>query len=93
MVFVIDIFLYLLIIKLSNNEKITVRINISDDQQGFITGSSCNDVVFVVKQIAEKSLEYNKSAFFCFIDLEKAFDRVQLQGSTTRHHKVGRKHI
>jgi len=37
------------------------------------------NAVFVVRQIAEKSIEYNKSAYMCFIDLQKAFDRVQLE--------------
>ena len=32
--------------------------------------------IFVVRQLAEKALEYNKPAFYCFIDIEKAFDKI-----------------
>ena len=62
---------------------ITTKINdltcLADEQQGFRSGRSCTDAVFVIRQITEKSIEYNKPAYMCFIDLEKAFDRVQLR--------------
>lgn len=61
------------------SNKITSLTQISEEQQGFRNGRSCNDAVFVIRQITEKSIEYNRPAFLCFIDLEKAFDRVQLQ--------------
>jgi hypothetical protein len=31
-----------------------------------------------VRQIAEKAIEFNHTAYLCFIDLTKAFDRVRL---------------
>ena len=46
-------------------------------QQGFRTERSCIDAV-IVKQIAEKALEFNKPAYICFVDLEKAFDNLDL---------------
>lgn len=62
---------------------ITTKINeatsLSEEQQGFRSGRSCNDAVFTIRQIIEKSIEYNKPAYLCCIDLVKAFDRVQLQ--------------
>lgn len=61
------------------SNKITSLTQISEEQQGFRTGRSCNDAIFVIRQINEKSIEYNRPAFLCLIDLEKAFDRVQLQ--------------
>jgi len=33
--------------------------------------------IFTLKQIFEKSWEYSKDLFSCFVDLEKAYDRVQ----------------
>ena len=36
------------------------------------------DAVFVLRQIVEKSIEYNKPALL-FIDLTKAFDRVRIE--------------
>lgn len=62
---------------------ITNKINnltfLADEQQGFRSGRSCTDAVFVIRQITEKSIEYNRPAYMCFIGLEKAFDRVQLR--------------
>jgi predicted oxidoreductase len=31
-----------------------------------------------IRQIREKAIEYNTSAYLCFIDLTKAFDRIKL---------------
>ena len=62
---------------------ITAKINsltsLTEEQQGFRSGKLCTDAVFVIRQVTEKSIEYNKPAYICFIDLEKAFDRVQLR--------------
>ena len=54
-------------------------LSLQNEQQGFRSGRSCKDAVFVLRQITEKSIEYNKLAYICFIDLVKAFDRVQLK--------------
>ena len=37
------------------------------------------DAVFFIRQITEKSIEYNRPAFMCFINLEKAFNRIQVK--------------
>ncbi|XP_030768214.1 uncharacterized protein LOC115891795 [Sitophilus oryzae] len=46
---------------------ITTKINdltcLADEQQGFRSGRSCTDAVFVIRQITEKSIEYNKPAY------------------------------
>jgi len=39
-------------------------------------GRSCIDNVFTVKQIIEKRREFNLETHTAFLDLEKAFDRV-----------------
>lgn len=59
--------------------KINGLTSLQDEQQGFRRGRSCVDAVFVLRQITEKSIEYNKPAYLCFIDLTKAFDQVQLE--------------
>lgn len=59
--------------------KINDLTSLADEQQGFRSGRSCTDAVFIIRQITEKSIEYNRPAYMCFIDLEKAFDRVQLR--------------
>lgn len=47
-----------------------------EEQSGFRKGRSCADNTFVIKQIIEKHRESNKETHMAFIDLEKAFDRV-----------------
>ena len=42
----------------------------------FSSGSQHNGPRFTLKQIFEKSWEYGKDLFACFVDLEKAYDRV-----------------
>ena len=49
---------------------------LEDDQRGFRPGRSTTDQIFILKQIFEKSLELGKDLFACFVDLEKAYDRV-----------------
>lgn len=47
-----------------------------ETQCGFRPNRGTVDAIFVVKQIQEKSLEQHQPLFMCFVDLEKAFDRV-----------------
>ena len=43
--------------------KLTTRIlSLRDEQQGFRSGRSCTDAVFVIRQITEKSIENNQAA-------------------------------
>ena len=50
--------------------------NLEDGQCGFRPGRSTTDQIFTLKQIFEKSWEYGKDLFACFVDHEKAYDRV-----------------
>ena len=49
---------------------------LEDGQCGFRSVRSTMDQIFTLKQIFEKSWKYNKDLFACFVDLEKALDRV-----------------
>ena len=42
----------------------------------FSSGSQHHGPIFTLKQIFEKSWEYGKDLFACFVDFEKAYDRV-----------------
>ena len=53
-----------------------VESKLEDGQCGFRPGRSTTDQIFTLKQIFEKSWEYGKDLFTCFVDLEKAYDRV-----------------
>ncbi|XP_076031278.1 uncharacterized protein LOC143019503 [Oratosquilla oratoria] len=49
---------------------------IGEEQCGFRTGRGCVDQIFVVRQICEKAIGKGKDVFWAFMDLEKAYDRV-----------------
>ena len=53
-----------------------VESKLKDSQCGFRPGRSTTDQIFTLKQICEKSWGYGKDLFVCFVDLEKAYDRV-----------------
>ena len=58
------------------------HISPREEQQGFRKNRSTMDAIFIVRQIVEKAIEFNKPAYLCFVDLTKAFDRVRLQDVT-----------
>jgi len=47
-----------------------------EEQSGFRIGRSCIDNVFTIEQTIEKRREFNLENHIAFLDLEKAFDRV-----------------
>ena len=47
-----------------------------DEQNGFRSGRSCSDHLFSITSIVRKRLETGSSTFCAFIDLQKAFDRI-----------------
>ena len=57
-----------------------VECVLDDAQYGFIPGRGTTDAIFVVKMILEKSWEWGIDKFDLFIDLEKAFDRIDRNG-------------
>ena len=52
-------------------------VSINNMQMGFMPGRGRMDAIFMVKQLQEKFWEVKKDLSFCFLDLEKAYDRVQ----------------
>jgi len=47
-----------------------------EEKNGFRIGRSCIDNVFTIKQTIQKRRELNLETHIAFLDLEKAFDRV-----------------
>lgn len=60
-------------------KKLTNTVTLEDEQQGFRRGRSCTDAIFVIRQLTEKALEFNRPIYFCFIDIERAFDKIRLK--------------
>jgi len=53
-----------------------IESKLDDTQCGSRPGRSTTDQIFPLQQIFEKSWEYAKDVYACFVDLEKAYDRV-----------------
>ena len=49
---------------------------ITEVQSSFRRGTVCIDQIFIVRQICEKYSEKSKDVYLAFLDLEKAYDRV-----------------
>ena len=53
-----------------------IEKEISETQSGLISGKGTREGIFIMRMICERYLDVNKKVFACFIDYEKAFDRV-----------------
>ena len=47
-----------------------------EDQYGFRKGRGTREAISMIKCLVERSLEHGKDLYICFVDYEKAFDRV-----------------
>ena len=47
-----------------------------ESQYGFRNRHNCTDMVFMVRQLAEKVIEHNTVQYFIFVDLRKSYDFV-----------------
>ncbi len=60
--------------------KIVTDNSVGDEQGGFWKGRGCIDQIFAVKILVEKYLEKDRELFAAFMDLERAYDRVDRTG-------------
>ena len=51
---------------------------LSKTQFGFRKGCGTREAIGVMRAICERSLEHGNEVFICFVDFEKAFDRIDL---------------
>ena len=49
---------------------------LENGQRGFRPGRSTTDQIFTLRQTFEKFWKYAKDVFACFVDVEKAYDRI-----------------
>ena len=54
-----------------------LRDEIAVEQYGFVAGKGTSNAIFVVRNLMERAIEKQKDVYMCFIDYEKAFDRVR----------------
>ena len=54
-------------------------VNIDEMQFSFVPVRGTIDAIFIVRQLQEMYIAVNKLLYFAFVDLEKAFNRVQIK--------------
>ena len=53
-----------------------ILINLNEMQFGFMPGKGTVDAIFIVRRMQEEYQKKDKKLYMCFVDMEKAFDRV-----------------
>ena len=51
-------------------------VKVDEVQFGFMPGKGTIDAVFFLRRLQEEYLEKEKKLYMCFVDLEKAFEKV-----------------
>ena len=51
-------------------------VKVDEMQFGFLPGKGTIDAVSILRRLQEEYLDKEKKLYMCFVDLEKAFDRV-----------------
>src|SRR6476619_177158 len=64
---------------LTNRIEANARDFIGRNQFGFRKGCGTRDAIGVMRMICERSVEFGNTVYICFVDLEKEFDRVNLE--------------
>ena len=54
-----------------------VERHLGESQMGFRKGKGTRDAIFQLRMIGERVLEMGKKVYLCFVDYQKAFDRVK----------------
>ena len=58
-----------------------IRQEIDKTQCGFMNDTGTRNAIFILRNVCERAIKVNKDLYFCFIDFNKAFDKV-------RHNKL-----
>ena len=54
-----------------------IRREVAEEQCGFVEGKGTSNTIFILRMMAERTIEKQRDLYLCFIDYEKAFDRVK----------------
>ena len=60
-------------------KKLRRLVKVDQMQFGFMPNRNTLDDIFIFRKMQESYLEKNRKLFICFVDLEKAFDRVLME--------------
>ena len=56
--------------------RLKIRPQISQKQFGFVAGKGTRNAVFTLRVLVERAIYVQKDLYICFVDYEKAFDKV-----------------
>lgn len=70
----------------------TIHTNLGRDQLGFRKSISTREAIITLRILLEKQIKRNEDTFIAFVDLEKAFDNVQLNQLFNILEKIGIKY-
>ena len=68
--------------------RIQTPVNLSEMQFGFMPGKETVDAIFIVRRMQEEYQKKDKKLYMCFVDMEKAFDKVSrkvMEWATTKN--------
>ena len=63
-------------------------VTIDDMQLGFMPGKGTTQVLFILRRMQEKFRKREQKLYMCFVDLEKAFDRIPRK--VIKEERIGR---
>ena len=59
-----------------NRLKHVFDTQLEENQCGFRPKRACCDQIYVARMLIQKTREFNRPLYFCFIDLQKAYDSI-----------------
>ena len=68
------------IVKTLLERRIRTLIDFNEMQFRFVPGKRIVDTIFIVRRMHEQYQKKDKKLYMCFVDMAKAFDRVQKKG-------------
>ncbi len=72
-----------------NRLQIIAERELPESQCGFRRGRGCTDMIFMVRQLAEKAFEHQTKIYLIFVDLRKAYDSVPREAMWAVQRKLG----
>ena len=64
------------IVEMVLERRIRKLVNLNEMQFGLMPGKGTMDAIFIVRRMQEEYQKKDKKLYMCFVDMEKAFDRV-----------------
>ena len=70
-------------------ERVLTLVDLNKMQFGFVPGKGTVDAIFIVRRMQEEYQKKDKKLYMCFVDMEKAFDKVPKKSGRVGNEKEG----